>query len=304
LQNYARPNKFQYFGDILILIGLALICGLAFGLLGKMFSENIFKMSFKEFAKFMRDNSWMDNTNNMKLFNVVSTFGACVVSGFLLLRMRKYPISGYWRFQRPVVERTWLLLPFLFISCIFVASALLQFNYSIDIPQSLKNSLGADTTQRLMDRMLVMYNTNDLLLNLFVIAFIPALFEEIFFRGTLQPLLIGFTGSAHAGIIICALIFAAIHQNIMQIIPMFFLALVLGYLIHYTKSLIPGIIIHFCNNALAVLAHYYSKTSDVAKKVAEDTYVPGIWEILLFSVILAGIFFYFHKKAKTITADE
>ncbi len=304
MQNYARPNRFQYFADILILIGLVIVCALAFGLLGKMVSADIFNMNFQGFLNFMADNSWFEKVENLKLYNVFSTFGAWVVSGFLLFRIRKYRTSDFWRFRQPEIPRTWLLLPFLFLSAIFVASFLLYLNQNINIPPGLREGLGSDASEKLLAKMLEMNTIGELMMNLLVIALVPALFEEIFFRGTLQPLMIGFTGNAHAGILFSSLLFAAIHLNIMQIIPMFFLAVVLGYLFHYTKSLLPGIIMHFCNNALAVLANYYSDSSTIAKKVADDTYVPGVWEVLLFTVILGGIFYYFHKQSKLELINE
>jgi membrane protease YdiL (CAAX protease family) len=261
-------------------------------------------MSFNEFREFLADNSWFDDVNNLKLYNVFSTFGAWVASGFLLFKIRNYRASEFWHFGAPSLPRTWLLLPFLFISAIFVASFLLYFNQSIQIPQGLKEALGSDSTEKLLSKMLEMHNMADLLFNLFIIALVPAIFEEIFFRGTLQPLLTGLTGNAHAGILLSSFFFAAIHLNILQIIPMFFLALVLGYLYHYTKSLWPCIAIHFCNNGLAVLANYYSHSSSLAKKVADDTYVPGLAETLLFAVILASIFFYFHRQNKTLITHE
>jgi len=303
LQNYTRRNRIQYLADILILIGLVIVCALLFGYAAKLFSIDIFKMSMDEFTAYLSDMSWFQKVENLKIYNVFSTFGAWMVSGFLLFKMRKYKTSEFWRFNDSLIPRTWLLLPFLFVSCIFVASFLLHFNQNIQIPERLKASLGTEASQKLLERMLEMHSSSDFLINLFVIALVPAIFEEIFFRGTLQPLMQGFTGNVHVGIVLSSLIFAAIHLNIMQIIPMFFLALVLGYLFYFTKSLLPGILVHFCNNGMAVMANYYRDTSSVAKKVAEDTYVPDISMVVLFTAILGGIFFYFYNQSKQITYE-
>jgi membrane protease YdiL (CAAX protease family) len=304
LQNYDRTNRFQYLADILILSGLVIVCALVFGLLGKIVSVNVFKMNFQEFWKFLADASWFENTEHLKLYNVFSTFGAWVFSGFLLFRIRGYRRSEFWSFDQPVIPRTWIILPVLFISAIFIASFLLYLNQSIQIPQHLKESLGSDNSEKLLSRMLEMHSVGELMLNIFIIALVPAIFEEIFFRGTLQPLLIGLTGNKHIGIIFCSFLFAAIHLNIMQIIPMFFLAIVLGYLYQFTQSLLPGIVLHFCNNTLAILANYYSHSSSLAKKVADDTYVPGMAEVLLFTFILAAIFYYFYKQSKQSIINE
>jgi membrane protease YdiL (CAAX protease family) len=304
LQNYTRQNRFQYIADILILLGLVIFCALIFGLLGKVFSTNVFRMSLTEFRAFLVDNSWLEDVRSLKIYNLFSTFGAWVVSGFLLFKIRGYQWSEYWRFKEPEVKKTWVLLPFLFISAIFIASFLLYLNQQISIPENLRSGIGSEESRKLLERMLEMNSTMDLLFNLLIIALAPAIFEEIFFRGTLQPLLIGFARNKHIGIWVGSFLFAAIHLNLQQIIPMFFLALVLGYLCYFTGSLIPGIIIHFCNNGLAVMANYYSKTSPIARKVADDTYVPGIPEIILCTVVLAGIFYYLYQQTKTVNIDE
>jgi uncharacterized protein len=298
LQNYTRENRFQYFADILVLAGLVIVCAIVFGVLGIFVVAAISKVEVVQILEYLKEKTWFENINNLKLYNVFSTFGAWVVSGFLLFRIRSYKTREFWNFSRPKMPRIWLLLPFLFISAVVIAAFLLYVNQAIDIPESISKAFGSDASSELLQKMLVMNNTTELLINLLIIALIPALFEEMFFRGTLQPLMIGFTKNVHVGIGLGGLIFAAIHLNIHQIIPMFFLALVLGYLFHYTGSLLPGIIVHFCNNAFAVLVTYYSDKSDLAKMIANDSYVPGLWELLLGLVVLTGIFYYFQQQAK------
>ena len=304
MQNYNGQNRFQYLADILILTGLVIVCALIFGVIGMLLVMDYDQAAAKGFSEYIQSQDWLRDARAMKLYNVISTFGAWVFSAFLLLKIRRQKVFAFWRFKRPEIRRTWLLLPFLFLSAMMIAAFLVYFNATIEIPESISRTFNSDVNEQLMRQMLVMNDPGDLFINLFVIALIPAVFEEIFFRGTLQQMMIGFTGNTHAGIAVTGLLFALIHLNVYQLIPMIFLALVLGYLYYYTGSIIPGIILHFCNNTFAILAKYYENRLTAAKMIADDTYLPGLWELLLCVTMLGGIFYYFHLQRQNRITHE
>ncbi|MDI1480708.1 ABC transporter permease subunit/CPBP intramembrane protease [Polyangium sp. y55x31] len=85
---------------------------------------------------------------------------------------------------------------------------------------------------------------------LIVIAVLPALCEETLFRGLL------FSGLSRAGfavaLIASSLLFGLAHGSIYRLLPTFSLGLLLGYARHETRSLLPGIVVHGINNALAI----------------------------------------------------
>ncbi len=304
MQNYNGQNRFQYLADILILTGLVIVCALIFGVIGMLLVMDYDQAAAKGFAEYIQSQDWLRDARAMKLYNVISTFGAWVFSAFLLLKIRRQKVFAFWGFRRPEIRRTWLLLPFLFLSAMMIAAFLVYFNATIEIPESISRTFNSDVNEQLMKQMLAMNDPGDLFINLFVIALIPAVFEEIFFRGTLQQMMIGFTGNTHAGIAVTGLLFALIHLNVYQLIPMIFLALVLGYLYYYTGSIIPGIILHFCNNTFAILAKYYENRLAAAKMIADDTYLPGLWELLLCVTMLGGIFYYFHLQRQNLITHE
>ena len=97
------------------------------------------------------------------------------------------------------------------------------------------------------------------------VAGLPAIFEELSFRGVLQPLLIRATGSAFWGIALTAIVFSAIHFQFSGFLPRVLLGALFGWLAHRTGSLIPGIAAHFANNALAAVTLWVtgSMTDDI-----------------------------------------
>ncbi len=85
------------------------------------------------------------------------------------------------------------------------------------------------------------------------VAALPAVFEELAFRGVLQPLLIRATGQAWLGIALASIIFSAIHFQFYGFLPRVLLGALFGWLAYRSGSLIPGMLAHFVNNTLAAV---------------------------------------------------
>lgn len=90
------------------------------------------------------------------------------------------------------------------------------------------------------------------LVNLLVIALIPAFVEEFLFRGWLQRRLEGWI-NFHAAVWVTAMVFSLVHLQMSGLIPRMLLGAMLGYSYHYTKTLWGSVLMHFVNNAFAVL---------------------------------------------------
>ncbi len=90
------------------------------------------------------------------------------------------------------------------------------------------------------------------LLALIIMAFCPALFEEVFFRGVVQNLFSKWWKAPLAGILVSAFIFSLIHNSIYLFASRLLLGFVLGLMYEYTKNIWVNIIAHFLNNAVAV----------------------------------------------------
>lgn len=79
---------------------------------------------------------------------------------------------------------------------------------------------------------------------------------------------------------------------------MMFLALILGYLFYYTKSIYTNILVHFLNNSLAIFAYFYQNNSEIAKQVVEDKFAPNMISFILFLGIIISIFVFIIQQHK------
>jgi membrane protease YdiL (CAAX protease family) len=89
------------------------------------------------------------------------------------------------------------------------------------------------------------------------LAVVPALGEELIFRGVLQRLFTDKFGNFHNGIALSAFIFAAFHPSITNFFYYFILGVILGYIYYWGKSIVFPIMIHLLNNS-SVLLNYFS----------------------------------------------
>ncbi|MDR0349769.1 MAG: CPBP family intramembrane metalloprotease [Tannerella sp.] len=109
---------------------------------------------------------------------------------------------------------------------------------------------------RLTDNLLSEKGILPFIINLFIIAVMAGLTEEILFRGALLSMIRKKTANPHLAIWIVAIIFSAIHFQFYGFIPRILLGIFLGYLLYWTDSIWAPIFAHFLNNAMIVAGSY------------------------------------------------
>jgi hypothetical protein len=148
----------------------------------------------------------------------------------------------------------------------------------------------------------------EFILAVFIMAFFPALFEELFFRGAMQNLLQKWWKKPLAAIIVTSLIFSLIHFSVYLFLSRAILGFALGYMFYQTKNIWVNIVAHFLNNAIAVSQLFYLSTRN--EKLAVDKLDPEVpWWLGLISVVILFFLFKLLQKVSEplqarITAKE
>ncbi|WP_027452453.1 CPBP family intramembrane glutamic endopeptidase [Segatella albensis] len=97
------------------------------------------------------------------------------------------------------------------------------------------------------------------------IGMLAPIAEEMVFRGAvLRSLFKVMDGKWHWAAIVCsALIFGVVHGNVAQGVHAFVMGCLLGWLYYRTRSIVPGIVLHWVNNSVAyVLFNLMPEASD------------------------------------------
>ena len=133
-------------------------------------------------------------------------------------------------------------------------------------------------------------NVWQLVLFAITVAILPAVFEELFFRGLLLTCL-SKTGSI-SSILLSSLCFAIYHGSLSQFLYQFIYGVALGFLAYNSKSVLPSIICHFINN-FAVLLLTYLKVA--VNLISPILLIIGINLLAFFGT---ACYFIFRKQEK------
>ncbi|MCH2083579.1 MAG: CPBP family intramembrane metalloprotease [Saprospiraceae bacterium] len=168
-----------------------------------------------------------------------------------------------------------------------------SLNQMIPLPE-WASSMEA-STKEMIEGLLVMNGPLELLFSLFVMAILPAIGEELLFRGILQSKLSEWIKKEHIAIWITAFIFSLFHLQFEGFFPRMLLGALLGYLFSWTRNLWVPIVAHFFFNGFQVAGQYFgtNQISDTDLEQIEEVH----WGFGLVSLILLLIVSNFVKRS-------
>lgn len=179
------------------------------------------------------------------------------------------------------------------IACIWLSMPLVNFIGEWNASLSLPDSMGRletlfremeDAAERLTLKMLVTDSFFQFFLNIVVMALLPAVGEELFFRGVMQNSIERSAKNEHVAVWITAAVFSFVHFQFFGFVPRLLLGAFLGYLLCWSRSLIVPMVAHFVNNATIVTIYYMY--SDDAKKMEEmERFGCDDYSVLLISAL-------------------
>jgi len=185
----------------------------------------------------------------------------------------------------------------LMVVAIPALNALVYFFQAIDYPSIFNFWLElSERNNRLVEQFIDMKSYSDLAINLFVMAVLPALGEELLFRGVIQPTLMKKV-SVHAAIWITALLFGAMHQNLVNLVPLTLLGGMIGYLRVWSGSLWLPILAHYANNSLLLVFTFIMQQNGISEEAVNEVGTPGTGGFLaLISLGLVGFNLWLLRK--------
>ena len=226
----------------------------------------------------------------MRLFLGLSHFTTFVLSGaFTVWIFYKGPqVNGlphwadYLGTRRWPDARTLGLAVLLMLVSMPLVLFLYNVNKALPLPDLLRN-LESDTNEALKG-LLNMQGIGELLANLLIIALIPAIGEELLFRGVLQQQLMRRIANPLIAILAAALIFSFIHFQFEGFLSRALLGVLLGWMYWKTGNFWIPVTAHFFNNGLQVVGQYLYGQEISTIDLEQDIDIP--WAAALLSAVL------------------
>jgi membrane protease YdiL (CAAX protease family) len=234
----------------------------------------------------------------LQIFLFAQSVGLFLVPAFMLSLTEGQRINGFYGFKRPNVSLLVIVLLIMMVS-MPVMEWTAAFNQKMVLPDFLKPienwmRKSEDDLMKTTIFLLKMNNVGDFLINIFLIALVPAVAEELMFRGAIQRSFGRIFNNPHVAIWFSAFIFSAIHMQFYGFLPRFLLGAGFGYLYFWGGSLWYAILGHFLNNAYAVCGAWYMQKNNIPLSKGEELHFA--WYGYLISFILTILAFLFFKQ--------
>jgi membrane protease YdiL (CAAX protease family) len=290
-------NPILYFTTrSMILGGMVLVFLIAGSALGMILAKFIVGVDF------MNNPSLMNNYANqpdviagLKIVQSFSAIGGFLFAGLYFPRAIEENAYGFVKMNHIPKFPFWYYATGIFLVSIPVISSIVLFNEQISFPTELRfleaKFKQAELAATELTQAFTKADTNSMLLiNIIVVALIPAISEEVLFRGAFMHFLVKCFAKKHIAVWISAAIFSLIHWQFYGFLPRMLMGVILGYIVLYSKSIWPAICIHFINNALGVISSY-SRWNESTVAWLHDDYVFPTYIVVLSSLAtITGIY--------------
>ncbi len=242
--------------------------------------------------------------NAMMLVQGMNTFLAFIVAPYLysryFLKLTNKDLFGK-EAPPPIIT----LLVFIIVIVFMVANSIfIEWNQNVELPESLSGfERWAKTFENKAQEITLFFTRFDgiseFLVGLLVIAIIPAVGEELVFRGLVQNHIQIITKNIHVAIWASAFLFSFFHFQFYGFVPRMFLGALFGYMYVWSGNIIYPIIGHFINNGFTLLMVYFYHTGAVEFDIESTESVP-ITNVLVSMVVCSVLLYlfqsYFRKK--------
>lgn len=285
-----------FISRLLVLLGFCLVFGALFNLAGFALIKPLYGVDASNLGTVLSDLTSENNISILKFMQFLNTLGLFIFPGilFAVLFMNK-PLDKL-RLDRSVSNWQVLFIVLLYVSFLPLINLMVSLNADLSLPDSLsalENWMrnAEDKAEALTVAFLKMDGPSDLLFNIVLIGVLPAIGEELIFRGIIQRSLHQQYRNHHIGIWIAALLFSALHMQFYGFLPRLILGAFFGYLLVWTGSLWAPMIAHFLNNTSALLLAYYLGAESLNTEIdsigtTTDTLWISALSLLLFSYLI------------------
>ncbi len=184
---------------------------------------------------------------------------------------------------------------------LLVAFPFVQFLYWFNsryIPLPEWARMAEASTADAVSGLLVTNGVMELVFNVVVIALIPALGEELIFRGIIQRKLGEAFRRPAVAIWVAAFLFSAFHMQFEGFLPRLMLGALLGYLYFWTKNLWVPIVAHFMNNFVQIVLQYLFAERITDIDIEQIDAVP-LWQWLISLGLMLAVAHWMRKLNNT-----
>lgn len=249
-------------------------------------------ISMLDFMQTYMNTSTKESLFNLKIIQLLNSLGLFVLPAFAFAFLFSKKPMNYLRLNNYPLVRNVLLTIMSFLFFLPLINLTVEWNKGLSLPESLGwleevMRQSENAAEKLTKAFLQMDNLSELWFNVLLIGIIPAVGEELIFRGILQRIINKNNNNYHIGIWVSAILFSAIHFQFFGFVPRMLLGAFFGYIFAWTNNLWVPILAHFVNNTAALLIAYNFGGQSIEKDIEQ---YGATSDTLIFTIISSVLF--------------
>jgi len=289
-----------------------IICGFVITALGMALGWLIYGVNLTEIEHMMQDLTNPENISILKFFQTVQAIGVFIIPPFIIAwLLSDQPITFLQINKKPNIQNVIIVFAIVIFANPLI-NWLNEINAKLSLPEWL-NSIqvwmqnSENQANKITEAFLSTNSLASVIKNVIMIGILPAIGEELVFRGVVQKLFKKMYGNAHAAIWISAALFSALHLQFFGFLPRLVLGAIFGYMLEWSGTLWLPIIAHFVNNTTAVIAYSLTHKGLIGNELDKTgTMADGSFYLVIVSLIFLGLFFrtlYLRRELKIASGD-
>ena len=291
-----RPNPAIQLGVLFALVGICLFLCLFFikislPVLFGVKDPDLFIVSMESQQKMINASLFMQS--------LASTWGMFMLPALIFTQVMRYKLGDFFqvksfpRWSDVIIAIVLIVAGGVFINLIVSLTKMIPLPAGLE---SLRHS--QEATEKLIKSFFSKNSWTHFAILLLVLAALPAIAEELFFRGVIQNLLQKTSLGTIGAIVISALSFSLMHLEFDNFFAIWFMGIVLGYLYFVTQNLWVSIIAHFINNAGMITMKYAFINGILEADLSESDEVSVPYTLVAGLVMFALLYYLSKTKGK------
>lgn len=295
-----KHEEINPFLQLLLLLFYAVAGAFVFGIIGIVICMAMYGMGLvSNFALLISGDA--KYISGFKVIQILSSIGTFILPPLALSLTERTKITRFYSFKQPKVLLLLLVILIMIASMPFMEWTVI-WNQKMVLPDFLKGIEAwmkekEELAAKMTIQLITVRSNFDFVVNLIMIAVLPAIGEELMFRGGVQRSLERSFGNPHLAIWLSAIIFSAIHVQFYGFVPRMLLGAGFGYLYYFSGSIWYAMFAHFLNNAYAVCAAFYMQKHHMPLDKADEPIGFPWYGYLISAIITIALFKFFKDSA-------
>jgi uncharacterized protein len=239
-----------------------------------------------------------DNAGAIRIATLAGQLLFLLVPTLLLIRFQAGNIREFIRLK-PIGIREVFFITLGVVAAQQFLQGYLALQDLIPLPESVRPFVDEmrHTIEQMYLNLILVETIPALLFVIVVIAVVPAVSEEVLFRGLVQRNFEYSFGLA-GGAVAAGVIFGVYHLNPFNLVPLVSLGIIFGMLVYKTGSIVAPILAHFVNNLAAVVTVYYRREDLIQPSETDPSTAVILLVMTISGVVAAGCWILMSKAVR------